>query len=303
MMVTAVEKISELPDVKGNYKFGELLKNYTWLNVGGPADVMFFPENIADLQNFLRNKSADMDVFVLGGGSNLLVRDGGIKGAVIKLSAKEFCQIKIYDDKVECGAGLLNNMFRKTVAEKGLGGLEFLCSIPGSLGGALRSNAGCFGKEISDVLLSAKVIDGKGNIYEVSKDDFNFAYRHSDFPEDWIVWEVALKYDKKDSQEVSDLIAEHAEYRRAHQPQGIRTAGSTFKNPPQMRAWELIKNSGADKFQFGGARMSPQHCNFLQNDGTASAADVEKLCDEVVKAVKNSSGVGLELEVKKVGRR
>ncbi|MBQ8481341.1 MAG: UDP-N-acetylmuramate dehydrogenase [Alphaproteobacteria bacterium] len=302
-MMSTAENLQKLPQIRGTYKYGELLKNYTWLNVGGPAEVMFFPKDTKDLQYFLQNKAADTEVFVLGGGANLLVRDGGIKGVVIKLADENFRQIKIENDYIICGAGLLNNVLKKTVEKEGLGGLEFLCSIPGCLGGALRSNAGCFGREMSDVLQWAEVVDGNGNILKVQNKDFHFAYRYSEFPEDWIITELCLKFEKKTPETVSALITEQAEYRRTHQPQGIRTAGSTFKNPPQMRAWELIKNSGADKLKIGGAQMSPQHCNFLQNDGTASAADIENLCDEIIRMVKDKYGVRLEMEVNKVGRR
>ena len=232
-----------------------------------------------------------------------MVRDAGIKGVVIKLKNKNFCGIDVRDGEIVCGAGLLNGVLKKTIAEQGLSGLEFLCSIPGCIGGALRSNAGCFGREISDVLLRSEVIDGKGNIFQVSKDDFHLSYRHSEFPDDWIILNVTLQYEKKNPAEVVVTIAEQAEYRKTHQPQGIRTAGSTFKNPPNMRAWELIKNSGADKLKFGGATMSTQHCNFLQNDGTASAEDIEKLCNEIVKKVEDKFGVRLEMEVKTVGGR
>lgn len=302
-MTNTAENLQKLPQIRGVYKFSEPLKNYTWLNVGGPADVMFFPKDTDDLKYFLQNKNTETEVFVLGGGANLLVRDGGIKGVVVKLSDESFRQIKIEDDKIICGAGLLNNVLKKTVEKEGLGGLEFLCSIPGCLGGALRSNAGCFGREMSDVLLWAKVVDGEGNLFEVQNKDFHFAYRHSEFPKDWIITELCLRFEKKTSEEVSVLINEQAEYRKTHQPQGIRTAGSTFKNPPQMRAWELIKNSGADKLKIGGAQMSPQHCNFLQNDGTASASDIENLCDGIIRMVKDKYGVELEMEVNKVGRR
>lgn len=301
--MTSAYCLQNLPKVRGLYKFNEPLKKYTWLNAGGPADVMFFPADIADLQYFLQNKSADIKTFIIGGGANILVRDAGIRGVVIKLNDKQFSEIDIEENIVSCGAGLLNNVFKKTVVSQGLGGLEFLCSIPGCVGGALRSNAGCFGREIADVLVDAEVVDGKGNLYTVKRDDFHFSYRHSEFPADWIALKLRLKYDKKSPDEVAAVVTEHDEYRRTHQPQGIRTAGSTFKNPPGMRAWELIKNSGADKLEFGGVRMSPQHCNFLQNDGTASAADIEKLCNEVIKKVESEFGVHLEPEIKIVGGR
>lgn len=291
-----------LPEVRGEYRFAELLNKYTWLNVGGPADVMFFPEDETDLQNFRRNLPSETDVFVLGGGANVLIRDGGIAGVVVKLKNSNFAKVKIAGNVVSCGAGLLNFKLKKTIIEYGLHGLEFLCTIPGSIGGALRTNAGCFGSDISQVMVSAKVMDKKGNIFVADKADFNFAYRHSDFPKDWIILEVNCNYVKDETSAVAKQIAEYEEYRRMHQPQGIKTAGSTFKNPEGYRAWELIKNAGGDKMVVGKAHMSAQHCNFLENEGS-NAADIENLGKQIVAAVKQQSGIELQWEVLTVGRR
>lgn len=292
----------KLPKVRGEYKFSEPLSKYVWLKVGGPADVIFFPQDKEDLQFFLQNKPDGLSVFTLGGGSNLLVRDGGICGAVVKLQNDNFKNIRIEKDRIYCGAGMINSALKKVVAENGLGGLEFLCSIPGSLGGMFRSNAGCFGSDLSTVLKKATVINGKGDIFEADCKDFNFGYRHSDFPADWIVLEVCLQFEKKDAQEVRKQIQANDEYRQTHQPQGIRTAGSTFKNPEGYRAWELIKNSGGADMVVGGARMSAQHCNFLQADNTATAADIEKLGRNIIAAVKEKTGVDLEWEIKIIGQ-
>lgn len=301
-MLKNMELLSKLPQVRGEYRFSEPLSKYVWLKVGGPADVMYFPQDRDDLQYFLKHKPEEIPVFVVGGGSNLLVRDGGIRGIVIKLQNESFKNVKIEGNKVFCGAGMLNAALRKVVIENGLGGLEFLCSIPGSFGGMLRSNAGCFGSELSSVLQKATVINGKGEIFDVSCRDFNFGYRRSDFPSDWIVLEVCLQFNKKDVSEVREQILANEEYRRQHQPQGIRTAGSTFKNPEGYKAWELIKNAGGADMKVGGAKMSQQHCNFLQVDETATAADIEQLGQQIISAVKEKNGVDLEWEVKIIGQ-
>lgn len=294
--------INKLPHVAGEYKSNELLKKYTWLNVGGPADVMFFPKDKEDLQKFLLEKPADIDVFVLGSGSNLLVRDGGISGVVVNLKSSSFNKIKIADNIIQCGAGLKNSFLKKIMIENEISGLEFLCSIPGSLGGALRTNAGCFGSEISNVLQSATVIDSAGRIFTVENKDFNFSYRKSDFPSDWIILEVCLKGIKSAKEQIISTIETNAEYRKKNQPQNVRTAGSTFKNPKGYKAWELIKNSGAADFKVGGASMSSKHCNFLINDGTATASDIEHLGNNIINAVKDKYGVELEWEIKIIGK-
>lgn len=293
--------LSELPNVRGVYKFSEPLKKYTWLNVGGPADVMFFPQDITDLQYFLQNKNTGIPIFVLGGGSNLLVRDGGIDGVVIKLSHKNFTRHYIKDNILYCGAGTLNSSLKNVIVNEQLGGLEFLCSIPGTIGGTLRSNAGCFGSDISAILHSATVMDSHGNIFVASPEDFNFSYRHSEFPADWIVLEVGLEFVSKNKEDIAVEISKNSEYRKMHQPQGIRTAGSTFKNPDGYAAWKLIKESEAANFAVGKVKMSPLHCNFLQNEGS-SAADIETLCDKIIQSVLNKTGVKLEMEVQKVGK-
>lgn len=291
-----------LPKIRGVYKFNEPLKKYTWLNVGGPAEVMFLPADVEDLQDFLQNKPQNMPVFVLGSGSNLLVRDGGIDGVAIKLENKSFQKWRIEGQKIYCGAGMQNRLLKQILPVNGLGELEFLCSIPGSLGGAVRSNAGCFGAALSDVLVSATVIDDKGNIFEAPATEFHFAYRHSEFPADWIVLELCLQGKTAEAAQIEEKIKQNDEYRKTHQPQGIRTAGSTFKNPTGMRAWELIKNAGMAEVKIGGVRMSLQHCNFLENDGTATASQIEELGEKIIAAVKQKYDVVLEWEVERVGK-
>ena len=301
-MTENTEVLHKLPQVRGEYRFSEPLDKHTWLKVGGPAEIMFIPQDKKDLQYFLQHKPSDYPVFMLGGGSNVLVRDGGIRGIVIKLQNDSFKTVKIEDGQICCGAGLLNANLKKIVIENGLGGLEFLCSIPGSIGGMFRSNAGCFGSDLSKVLKKAVVVDTQGNMFEVKNEDFHFGYRHSDFPTDWIVVEAYLQFEKSTSENVSQKIKDNDEYRREHQPQGIRTAGSTFKNPVGYRAWELIKNAGGSDITVGGAKMSSQHCNFLQTDKTATAADIEKLGEKIITAVKKQANVNLEWELTIVGQ-
>lgn len=295
--------LENLPQVRGEYKFDEPLSKHTWLGVGGKADVMFLPEDEADLQYFLQNKPQDIPVFIIGGGSNLLVRDGGIRGAVIKLSNRSFSKWQICEEKLYCGAGLKNFELKKILPQNGLSGLEFLCSIPGTIGGAFRSNAGCFGSDLAKVLHHARVMDASGHIFKVELEDFHFAYRYSDFPQDWIILEVCLQSEQKSKQEIEAIIAQNDEYRKNHQPQGIRTAGSTFKNPEGFAAWRLIKEAGCDTLSIGGVKMSDQHCNFLQNDGTATAEQIEQLCEKIIEAVYKHSGVKMQMEVKRVGER
>ncbi len=294
--------MKKLPEIKGEYKFDEPMARHTWLNAGGNAEVMFLPEDEKDLQSFLQNTDENTPIFVLGGGSNLLVRDGGIDGVVIKLKNKNFATLKYENNLLYCGAGLQNGALKKFLLENEIGGLEFICSIPGTIGGLVRSNAGCFGSELANVLHKAKVMNRKGNIFEVEPQDFNFAYRKSEFPADWIILELVLKTNKSSAEEISRIISEQAEYRRTHQPQNVRTAGSTFKNPPQTAAWKLIKAVGGDELKIGGASFSPQHCNFLVNDGTASAEDLETLGNTVIQKVKDQENITLEWEVKIIGK-
>ena len=295
------ELLQTLPEVKGEYKFNEPLKKYTWLNVGGPAEVMFFPQDEKDLQDFLKNKPQNTSLFILGAGSNLLVRDGGMKGVVIKLKSPRFAEWSIQDDTLRVGSGLKNAALKNILLQNSVAGLEFICSIPGSIGGLVRSNAGCFGGELSQVLQKAKIMDMDGNVFEAKPEDFHFGYRHSDFPADWVVLELYLKIKQAPSEQIASTIAENAAYRAAHQPQNVRTAGSTFKNPEGFRAWELIKNSGGCGLKVGGASFAEKHCNFMINDGSATAADLENLGETVRELVKKQTGINLEWEVKIVG--
>ena len=290
-----------LPAVKGSLKSYEPLSQHTWFGVGGPAEVMYFPQDAEDLQFFMKNRPYNLPIFIIGSGSNLLVRDGGIPGVVIKLKNKYFRQWQLQDGSIKCGAGMKNNELKKIMLDNNLGGLEFLVSIPGCLGGAIKTNAGCFGRELKDVLISAEVINENGKKLEVGADDFNLGYRCSFFPEDWIVISMTLKVKSQDAQITAQIIEDQKNYRLKNQPVNTKTAGSTFKNPDGMRAWELIKNTKSNLLKFNDAEVSDKHCNFLINKGNATAKDIEDLGEAIIKQVKESTGITLEWEIKRVG--
>ncbi len=290
-----------LPKVRGKYKVDEPLSKHTWFGVGGPAEVMYFPEDIEDLADFIKKRPYNLPIFLIGSGSNILVRDGGIPGVVIKLSANSFRNWKLQSTSIKCGAGLKNSELKKIMLDNNIGGLEFLVSIPGSLGGAVKTNAGCFGKELKDVLLSAIVINENGEELEVGADNFNFGYRCSFFPEDWIVVSMTLKIIPQERAITAQIIDEQKNYRLKTQPINAKTAGSTFKNPDGLRAWELIKNTQSNLLKFNDAEVSDKHCNFLINTGSATAQDIENLGEAIIKQVKQETGITLEWEVKRVG--
>lgn len=293
--------IDLLPQVRGEYKSNEPLSKHTWFGVGGPAEVMYLPEDVEDLQYFIKNRPYNLPLFVIGSGSNLLVRDGGIPGVVIKLSAKSFRNFELQNNSIKCGAGLKNSELKKIMLDNNIGGLEFLTSIPGCLGGAIKTNAGCFGKELKDVLLTAHVINENGEELEVSADDFNFGYRCSFFPDDWIVVSMTLKVIPQSNEKTNQILEEQKNYRLKNQPINAKTAGSTFKNPDGLRAWELIKKTKSNLLKFNGAEVSAKHCNFLINTGNATAKDIEDLGEAIIKRVREETGITLEWEVKRVG--
>ena len=290
-----------LPKVRGKYLKNVPLSKHTWFGVGGPAEVMFIPEDLEDLSHFLLRRPYNVPICLIGGGSNLLIRDGGIPGVVIKLDSPYFRQIKINENSITCFAGLKNIDLKKILLNEELGGLEFLCSIPGCIGGSIKTNAGCFGKCIKDVLLGATIVDGNGEVKEILPDDLQLSYRNSLFPDDWIIVSITLKTEKSTKEKINKILEDQKEYRIKNQPYNEKTAGSTFKNPEGLRAWELIKKSGCADLHIGGAKVSEKHCNFLINTGKATAADIETLGDTIVEKVKEQTSITLEWEVKKMG--
>jgi UDP-N-acetylmuramate dehydrogenase len=293
--------LQHLPQVRGRYAPHGDLKKMVWFQVGGPAEVVFKPADAEDLSAFLRQLPQEVPVTVLGVGSNVLIRDQGVDGAVVKLT-REFTKIKIDGDMVTAGAGALAKTVALEAASHGIEGLEFLSGIPGSMGGVVKMNAGAYGSELKDVIISCSVVDRKGQQKTLESEDITFTYRHSSLPDDWIVVETTLQGqlgDKKKIQERLDFIMQE---RERSQPIRAKTGGSTFKNPPGHSAWKLIDEAGCRGLKKGDAQVSEKHCNFLINTGHATAADLEALGEEVRKKVKATSGVELEWEVIRLGK-
>ncbi len=289
-----------LPAVRGTFAEHAPLKDVVWFRAGGPAEILFRPADEDDLRSFLAAKPADLPVTVIGVGSNLLVRDGGIRGVVVRLPAS-FGRIAVEGDRVRAGAAALDAAVARAAAEAGLGGLEFLRGVPGTIGGALRMNAGCYGREIKDVLVEATAIDANGARIVLRRGDLGFSYRHCDAPEDLIFVEAVLQGAQESRDVVRARMEELVARREASQPVRAKTGGSTFKNPDGLKAWLLIDEAGCRGLRRGEAQVSEMHCNFLINTGEASASDLEALGEEVRARVKARSGVGLEWEIKRVG--
>lgn len=303
MMAVEIERaplIDRLPPVEGSYEENALLKNLTWFRVGGPAEILYRPAEVHDLAAFLTRRPRDVPVTILGVGSNVLVRDGGISGVVIRLG-RSFAKVSIEGELVRAGAGAPDVSVALAARDAGVGGLEFLRGVPGTIGGALRMNAGAYEREIADVLVDATAIDLNGNERRFSADEFGFAYRHSDIGDDWIFTEATLRGQRDDPAAIAARMNEISEARVESQPVKSRTGGSTFKNPPGQKAWELIDQAGCRGLRIGGAHISEQHCNFLINDGDAKAADLEALGEEARSRVKQATGVDLEWEIKILG--
>ena len=290
-----------LPPVRGRYGEAAPLDRITWFRVGGPAEVMFRPADRQDLLDFLRAKPADVPVTVIGVGSNLLVRDGGVPGVVLRLG-RDFAGIAAEDQEITCGAAALDVNVATAARMASIGGLEFLCGVPGTLGGALRMNAGAYAKEIKDVVVWAEAAGPDGQVRRLEPADFGFAYRRTAVPEDWVFLAARLAGTLDDPAAIQARMTEIQEARGATQPIRSRTGGSTFKNPPAGgKAWELIDAAGCRGLTVGGAQVSERHCNFLINRGEASAADLETLGEEVRRRVEAESGVRLEWEIRRIG--
>jgi UDP-N-acetylmuramate dehydrogenase len=292
--------LDRLPAVRGRYTENADLSKITWFRVGGPAEVSFRPADRDDLLAFLAAKPADVPVTVIGVGSNLLVRDGGVPGVVLRLG-RDFARMRKEGEEIEAGAACLDLMVAKAAAEAGVGGLEFLCGVPGSVGGALRMNAGAYGRELKDVLVWAEAADPDGKPHRLSPEEMGHSYRRSAVPADWIFLGCRLRGHPDDPAAIRARMAEIQASREESQPIRTRTGGSTFKNPPGEKAWQLIDAAGCRGLTLGGAQVSEKHCNFLINTGTASASDLEALGEEVRRRVKAHSGIELEWEIKRIG--
>ena len=283
------------------------LSNYSWFNLGGPAEFLFKPENKNQLIEFLKeNKKKDkFKITIIGAGSNILIRDKGVKGVVIKLGPS-FSKINLIDKTIiEAGAGTLDRKISTFAKENEIGGMEFLSCIPGSIGGAVVMNSGCYGAEISNILHSINIIDlNKCEEREIKKNDIKFFYRGTNLPKDIIITSVKVKGKINSKQLIEKIQNDMIERKKISQPSQIKTCGSTFKNfNKDKKAWQLIKETGCDQFKEGDAIISKKHCNFFVNNGKANSTDIEKLIYRVKQTVNKKTGVDLELEIKIIGEK
>lgn len=291
-----------LPAVRGKLLRDEPLGPFTWFRVGGAAEVLFLPADHEDLAVFLSGLPVEVPVNVLGVGSNVIVRDGGVGGVVIRLAGRGFGEVKVDGTLVTAGSAALDATVARAAAKAGVAGLEFYAGIPGTVGGALAMNAGCYGSETKDVLVSAWGVDRTGARRELSLADFGYTYRHSEAPAD-IVWIAAtFQGHADDPMAVQARIAEITARREQTQPIREKTGGSTFKNPPGHSSWKLVDEAGWRGKLYGGAMFSPLHSNFMINTGDASAADLEGLGEAVRADVRAKAGIDLQWEIKRIGR-
>ena len=289
-------------NIKGKIRLNYNLKNHTWLNIGGNAKIFFVPETLAELREFLVYlKKNNNDFFLLGAGSNLLISENIQNRIFIKLG-KNFNKISLMNDNIViAGCSILDKNVSDFATNNNLSGLEFLSCIPGSVGGAIIMNSGCYGEEISDILISIKVIDLKGNIQEIKKDKINFIYRGTNLPKDLIILSAKFHAKQGDKNLINNKIKKYIKEKKDAQPSQIKTCGSTFKNPKNKKAWELIKNSNGNLLSFGKASISKKHSNFFVNEGGASSNDIEKLIYFVRQNVFEKYKINLDLELKIIG--
>lgn len=288
--------------LRGRWRAGVPLGPRCWFQVGGPADFLFTPEDDGDLQTFFQNIPKDLPVTVIGVGSNLLVRDGGIEGVVIRLG-RHFAQIDVNDNQVIAGAGALDLNVATVAMEHSVAGLEFLSGIPGTIGGAVAMNAGAYGKEIKDVLVYAEVMLQDGTIQKMTAEELQLTYRHGELPEGAIVLRAVFQGEEGDRETIKAAMTKIQEERASTQPIKSRTGGSTFKNPEGKKAWQLVDEAGCRGLMLGNAQVSEKHTNFLINTGDATAAELETLGEEVRSRVKAKCGIELEWEIKRLGRK
>ncbi|HEX2943017.1 MAG TPA: UDP-N-acetylmuramate dehydrogenase [Rhodopila sp.] len=292
--------IEILPAVRGRVQTNAPLSPVTWFRAGGPAEILVRPADADDLAALLRDLPHDVPVQVIGACSNLIVRDGGLRGVTIRL-ARGFSAIEVKADGMIAGAAALDVTVAEHAASAGLSGLEFLSGIPGSIGGAVAMNAGAYGGDIAGVLVWAEIVTRSGELRRLTPQQLAFAYRHANLPAGAVVTRVELRAQPGAQDLIAARMAKIKASREASQPVRSRTGGSTFRNPPAMKAWELIDIAGCRGLRRGGAMVSEKHCNFLINTGTATAADIEGLGEEVRRRVLAATGVTLEWEIRRIG--
>ena len=297
---------TDIPKVRGKISYQASLAEITWFQVGGAAEIMFRPQDVLDLQEFLRQKSSTLPVTVIGVGSNLLVRDGGIDGVVIRLG-REFNKIeKKSATHLYVGAAVLDTHIARTAQQEGIGGMEFLCGIPGTLGGGIRMNAGCYGREFKDIVESVDVVRISGLAQQIQLKDIGLSYRHSTLDASDIIIGATLKGTPSDPASIAAMMQDIQQQRQSTQPIRSKTGGSTFANPDPVlsggkKAWQLIDAAGCRGLRLGDAMVSDIHCNFLINTGRATAADIEALGEQVRLRVLEYSGINLTWEIDRVG--
>jgi len=297
-LVPLVEKT--MPELRGRVLANQSLAELTWFRVGGPAQLLFMPEDESDLSYFLARLPADLPVTVVGLGSNLIVRDGGVPGAVVRLG-RGFNEIVIEGTRVRAGAAVPDVKVARAAQESGIAGLSFMRGIPGAVGGALRMNGGAYGRETKDALSEARAVDRGGRVHVLGNADLRYSYRHCGAPDDYVFTEATFAGESGDPSVIAAEMEKITASREQTQPVKSRTGGSTFKNPPGGKAWQLIDAAGCRGLKRGDAQVSEMHCNFLINLGNATAADIEALGETVRRKVQEQSGVALEWEIKRIG--
>lgn len=299
--------MDRLPSVMGKLERDAILSKYTWFRTGGPADVLFRPENLEDLQSFLANCPKDVPLTFIGVGSNMIIRDGGIEGVVIKLG-KAFSKIEIKDDVLVAKAGAMDVTVASEAQKAGLAGLEFLRGIPGTIGGTVKMNGGAYGNEVSQQLVSSTIINREGEVHTKPLSELGFSYRKSKLKEGELVVEAQFKCTRDEPEVIKSRMDEIMAVREDTQPLRTQTGGSTFKNPNEgssggRKAWQLIDEAGCRGLTLGGAQVSEKHCNFLINTGSATSQDIEGLGEKVRRIILDKTGVFLEWEIRRVGRK
>ena len=302
--MNSIAQIREIEkNLSGKVLFNENLSKYSWFNLGGKAQIVFKPKNLNDLSFFLKNTKRFNKTKVLGAGSNTLIRDGGFNGLVIKLG-KSFSHLSLFsEDTIIAGSSALDKNVSNFALENSLAGFEFLSCIPGTIGGGIRMNSGCYEEDISKILVSAQVMDLEGNLKVVKSENIKFYYRGSDLDGNFIFISATLRGLKGKQSDIKKKIKQLNEKKNKDQPSKIKTCGSTFKNPENNKAWKLIKDSGCAGMKVGDAYISDRHCNFLVNNGNAKSADLESLINKVKEKVLSKTGINLELELQIIGEK
>ncbi|MDP9126699.1 MAG: UDP-N-acetylmuramate dehydrogenase [Pseudomonadota bacterium] len=298
--------LSRLPEVRGKLTPNESLADQTWFRVGGPAEVLFKPYDEDDLAHFLGLCPLDVPITVIGLASNLLVRDGGVPGVVIKLGP-QFGRLTVQSSMIIAGAGAIDMNVARTAQASGIAGMEFLSGVPGTIGGGLRMNAGAYGSEFKDIVVEVRVVERTGTRKTLSRDQVGFSYRHSNVPDDTIFVAATLEGQVDDPSAIQSRMQHIQKTRNDSQPIREKTGGSTFANPEndhqKRKSWQLIEGAGCRGLRVGNAKVSEKHCNFLINTGYASAADIENLGEEVQRRVEDKYGIQLRWEIRRIGIR